>query len=51
MTKLYQIGKEAKELDEKKVVERMKLEKKTLIKIGFALIFYFVMMGILTIIL
>jgi hypothetical protein len=51
MTELYQIGKEARELDEKKVVERMKLEKKALIKIACALIFYFVMMGILVFIL
>ncbi|MEJ2250822.1 MAG: hypothetical protein P8Y70_16975 [Candidatus Lokiarchaeota archaeon] len=46
MTQTCQIGKEARELDQKRVIERMKLEKKSLIKIGFALIFYALMMGI-----
>lgn len=44
MKDLSQIGKEAKDLDQRSMRERMKLEKDSLIKIGFAIIFYIIMM-------
>ena len=49
MTELSQIGKEAKDLDQRTMRERMKLEKETLVKIGFAVIFYLIMMVIFAI--
>ena len=44
MKDLSQIGKEAKDLDQRSMRERMKLEKDSLLKIGFAVIFYIIMM-------
>jgi len=37
----WDIGKEARELDEKSILERMKIEKHSIKKIVIALLFYF----------
>lgn len=44
--KNWDIGREAKELNEKPIYERMKLEKASIKKIVGALIIYFIMMYI-----
>ncbi len=40
----WEIGKEARELDEKPIIERMRVEKRSIMKISVALLFYFVTM-------
>jgi len=40
----WEIGKEARELDEKPVIERMRVGKRSITKVSIALIFYFVTM-------
>ncbi|NIQ06701.1 MAG: hypothetical protein GWO20_13520 [Candidatus Korarchaeota archaeon] len=44
MTKEQSIGDEARKLDEKSLIERMKLDKQALRKIGWAILFYIGMM-------
>ncbi len=40
----WEIGKEARELDEKPIMERMRVEKRSIMKVSVALLFYFVVM-------
>ncbi|MFW9873577.1 MAG: hypothetical protein ACFFG0_10770 [Candidatus Thorarchaeota archaeon] len=40
MTKIWEIGKEARELDKKPISERLKVESTSIKKIIFALLFY-----------
>ncbi|MFX1304456.1 MAG: hypothetical protein ACFE9X_13960 [Promethearchaeota archaeon] len=40
----WEIGKEARELDEKPILERLKVEKSSKKKIGIALLCYFLVM-------
>jgi len=40
----WEIGKEARELDEKPIMERMRVEKRSIMKVIVALLFYFVVM-------
>jgi len=47
MAKSWEIGKEARELDEKPISERLKLEKNSKKKIGIAFIFYSITMVLL----
>ncbi len=47
MSKSWEIGKEARELDEKPISERLKIEKSSKKKIGVAFIFYSIIMVIL----
>jgi hypothetical protein len=44
MTTNWDIGEEAKKLDEKPIIERLKLGKRSLKKMGYALIFYSLIM-------
>ncbi|MBY8983146.1 MAG: hypothetical protein KGD57_09370 [Candidatus Lokiarchaeota archaeon] len=44
MSKSCKIGMEAKELDEKKIVERLKLERKSIKKMIIAILFYILVM-------
>lgn len=44
MSKSWEIGKEARELDEKPITERLKVEKSSKKKIGIALICYSLIM-------
>ncbi len=46
MPKGWDIGKEARELDEKKIMERIRLEKRSIKKVIFALMIYFLTMYI-----
>ncbi|MFX1418954.1 MAG: hypothetical protein ACFE9N_08560 [Promethearchaeota archaeon] len=36
----WEVGKEAQELDKKSIKERMKIEKRSIKRVGYALIFY-----------
>jgi len=49
MKKKLEIGKEAKELDEKNIVERLKIEKDSLLKIIGALLIYALVMFLFSI--
>ncbi|MFX0024683.1 MAG: hypothetical protein ACFE9S_20415 [Candidatus Hermodarchaeota archaeon] len=40
----WEIGKEAQELDEKPIKERMKIERNSIKRVGYALILYFITM-------
>ena len=40
----WEIGKEARELDEKPIIERMRVEKRSIMKVSVALVFYCVLM-------
>ncbi|MFX0001213.1 MAG: hypothetical protein ACFE88_13960 [Candidatus Hermodarchaeota archaeon] len=40
----WEIGKEARELDEKPIIERMRVEKRSIIKVSIALTFYVLVM-------
>lgn len=51
MSKSWEIGKEASELDEKPISERIKIKKRSLKRIVLALMFYFLMMIIFYIVL
>jgi len=44
MSTKWEIGKEAKELDEKPISERIRVERKSIKKIGYAMIFYSIVM-------
>jgi hypothetical protein len=44
MTIDWEIGKEARELDEKPIKERMRVEKNSIMKLSVAFVFYFVVM-------
>ena len=44
MSKNWEIGKEAQELDEKPILERAKIEKRSIKKISLALVCYFLTM-------
>lgn len=44
MSDSWEIGKEAKELDEKPIFEKMKIEKRSIKKVAGALLFYFLTM-------
>lgn len=40
----WEVGKEARELDKKPLKERMKIERRSIKRVGYALIFYSVIM-------
>jgi len=40
----WEIGKEAQELDEKSFKERMKIERRSIKRVGFALVLYSIIM-------
>jgi hypothetical protein len=44
MTKNWNVGKEAQELDDKPIIERLKIEGRSIKRIGYALIIYFLTM-------
>ena len=44
MTIEWEIGKEARELDEMPIIERAKVEKSSILKISIALLFYTLIM-------
>ncbi len=44
MLKSWEIGKEARELDEKPISERLRVERRSIIKIAVALLFYCIIM-------
>jgi len=46
----WNIGSEAREIDSKSLKERLKIEKTTIKRIGFAVLFYFVTMVIFSIV-
>ncbi|MHA1413582.1 MAG: hypothetical protein ACTSUX_10620 [Promethearchaeota archaeon] len=49
MKKRLEIGTEAKELDEKPIIERIKIKKYSINKIIVALLFYFLMLFLFSI--
>ena len=44
MSKSWEIGKEARELDEKPISERLRIERRSIKKISVALLFYCIIM-------
>jgi hypothetical protein len=44
MSKSWEIGKEAMELDEKPISERMKIKKRSIMRIGLTLVLYALIM-------
>ncbi|MFX0040226.1 MAG: hypothetical protein ACFFAB_12875 [Candidatus Heimdallarchaeota archaeon] len=44
MSNSWEVGKEAQELDEKPIKERMKIERRSVKRIGYALIIYSISM-------
>ncbi|MFX1555043.1 MAG: hypothetical protein ACFFBV_14045 [Promethearchaeota archaeon] len=44
MLKSWEIGKEARELDEKPITERLRIERRSIKKISVALLFYCIVM-------
>ncbi|MFX1380651.1 MAG: hypothetical protein ACFFA4_16330 [Promethearchaeota archaeon] len=44
MTLSWEVGKEARELDKKSIKERMKVEGRSVKRVGYAMVFYSIMM-------
>lgn len=44
MLKRWEIGKEARELDERPIKERVRIKKRSLMKLSIALLFYCIVM-------
>lgn len=51
MTQGLQIGKKARDLDKESITSRMKLDREVFTKIFLALIFYFSVMGFMSLVL